>query len=575
MRARRPPPRPLVPLLLLLAGAAAAQPAPGELAAAEEAPPAAPVRFRGERLFDVWAPAQGLTPAQRAANIEGRLRALAQGPERVLQEIRTVEAADASGVVAGTSVVAAFGDADARRAGRTRQALAADAAASVREALGRDYQARAAGALARSALVALALTAAGALLLKGVRRLTRAAERRARARLQERLERPRQGQLLSLLHVDRLALAGVRLVRLALVVGVVAAWAVLVLGLFPWTRELAVAGAERLRAAGAWLVGGVVGYLPNLAYIALAVVVTRGLLRLMRAVAGEVAAGRLSVPGFYPDWAMPTYKVARLLVLALCLVVVYPYLPGSGSPAFKGISVFVGVVGSLGSSAAIANMVAGLVITYMRPFQLRDSIRIGDNYGVVIEKTLLVVRLRTLEGVDITVPNSAILQGPLYNFTAPTRREEGLVVETAVTIGYDVPWHTVEALMLAAARGTPGVVERPPPEVWQTELEDSYVRHTLRAAVDQPARRRAILAAINRRILDAFFAAGVEIMSPTYVAARDGNALAMPPEQRPAGAVPSAFRHRIVGAAEEPRHAGPAEPPARAAPQGAPAGERH
>jgi small-conductance mechanosensitive channel len=288
----------------------------------------------------------------------------------------------------------------------------------------------------------------------------------------------------------------------------------------------------------------------------------------MRLIAGEVGSGRFAISGFFPEWAAPTYKIARVLVVALCVVIIYPFLPGSGSPAFQGVSVFLGVLVSLGSTSAIANVMAGLVITYMRPFQLRDRLRIGDSEGQVIEKTLLVVRLRTLEGVEITVPNSALLQTALQNYTAPLRRDEGLVVETSVTIGYDVPWRTVEQLMLTAARATPGVVERPPPEVWQAELSDFYVKHTLRAAVGQPGRGKAILAALNQQLLESFFAAGVEIMSPHYVSARDGNTVAIPPAQRPAGAVP-AFRHRLVALEETGRAeaANGPETPERSAPE--------
>ncbi|MBF5043095.1 mechanosensitive ion channel family protein [Aggregicoccus sp. 17bor-14] len=514
----------------------------------ESAPPPAPVRFRGEELFRILAPMQGVPPEKRAVNVQARVERLAAGSDEVLEQIHTVEVGGLSGVMAADLVVVGFGAADAQLAGKPRQVLAKEAAERLHAALARDFAARSAKALGRSVLIAVGLTLGLLLLLRVLSRGVRPLERRVRERLDARLARARgKGHLLSLMRADRILLGGLTLARRLLTLGLLVTWVVLVLGLFPWTRGFARASAARLSAAAAWVVAGIASYLPNLFYIAVAALVTWGLLRMVRLASNEVQAGRLTLPRFYPEWAEPTYNIARFFALALFAVVIYPFLPGSGSPAFQGVSVFLGLVLSLGSTAAIANVVAGVVITYMRPFRVSDSIKVGDSMGVVVEKTLLVVRLRTLEGMEITVPNSAILQGQLENFTAATRGTGGLVIETSVTIGYDVPWRTVERLLLTAARRTPDLLESPEPVVWQVGLEDFYVRHTLRVAVKAAQRRKEILAALNRSVLDAFFEAGVEIMSPHYVSARDGNLAAIPPEQRPAGPV-RAFRLQQVEA---------------------------
>ena len=545
---------------LLGAGVVRAQPS-------ENAPPAATVRFRGEPLFELRASAEGRTPAQRAASIEERIRALAGGSEAVVGQIHSQEVRGRSVLFAGGTVLVVFSDADAFGSGRSREALAAESAQRLREALARDFADRSSGPLARAVLLALGLTVLFLGLLYAVQRFMRRAVRRLNARLEARA--PRQDELRSLIRVDKVLLGAMRLLRNALSLGLLVAWAVFVLGLFPWTRGLAREGFERMSAAAAWGVDAVADYLPNLVYITLAVLATRWVLRLLRLLAREVGTGRVNVPKFFPDWAEPTYKIARVLVLALSFVIIYPYLPGSGSPAFQGVSVFLGVLVSLGSTSAIANMIAGLVITYMRPFRLEDFIRIGDIEGKVIEKTLLVVRLRTLEGTEVTVPNSTLLQNALQNFSAPLRHDLGLVVEVSVSSGYDVPWRKVEGLLLDAARATPGIVEKPPPEVWQIGFEDFYVRHTLRVAVRDVERQLAILGTLRQAILERFAEAGVELLSPHFVAARDGNTTAIPPEQRPADYVPPAFRHEVFVSEESRTERGTGR---EAAP---PAPERH
>jgi small-conductance mechanosensitive channel len=271
------------------------------------------------------------------------------------------------------------------------------------------------------------------------------------------------------------------------------------------------------------------------------VVLTRIVLRVVRAGFRELEVGRVSISGFYPDWARPTYNIVRLLVIALAGVSIFPYLPGSGSSAFQSISIFVGVLVSLGSSSAVANAVAGVILTYMRPFSVGDRIRSGDAEGMVVAKNLLVVRLRTDKNEEVTLPSATVLGAHVTNYSARARRE-GLLVHTAVTIGYTEPWRKVHALLLAAARGSPGLVDEPGPFVLQTALDDFYVHYQLNAYCRDPVPLPAILAALHERIQDQFAAAGVEIMSPHYTALRDGHGIAYPEAFQKPGVEPGRFR---------------------------------
>ncbi len=251
-------------------------------------------------------------------------------------------------------------------------------------------------------------------------------------------------------------------------------------------------------------------------------------LRFLRFLAKEVEEGKLQLPGFYPDWARPTYTLLRVFVIAFTFILIFPYLPFSDSPVFRGVSVFLGLLLSLGSTSAIGNIVAGLVITYMRPFKLGDRIRIGD----VVEKTLLVTRLRTIKNEDVTIPNSAILNGNTVNYSS-SAQDKGLIINTAITLGYDVPWRQVEELLVKAALNCQGLKHNPAPFVLQTALDDFYVHYQLNAYTDQPQKMVLIYSQLHANIQDVFNEAGLEILSPHYRAARDGKARAVPPEYLP------------------------------------------
>jgi len=211
---------------------------------------------------------------------------------------------------------------------------------------------------------------------------------------------------------------------------------------------------------------------------------------------------------------------------------IFPYLPGSDSDIFKGVSVFIGILFSLGSSSAIANMVAGLVITYMRPFKINDRIKIGEITGDVIEKTLLVTRLRTIKNEIITIPNSSILTGNTTNYSSEANTQ-GLIIHTTVTIGYDVPWRIMHEALIEAALKTEMVLKDPKPFVLQTALEDFYVAYQINAYIKETSKQAIIYSNLHQNIQDVCNEHGIEILSPHYRAARDGNKTTIPDDYLP------------------------------------------
>lgn len=276
----------------------------------------------------------------------------------------------------------------------------------------------------------------------------------------------------------------------------------------------------------------VLDFLPNLFFIIVLMFVFRYLIKAVKFIFLEIDKGALRIEGFHQDWAIPTFKIVRFMILVLAAIIIFPYLPGSSSPFFQGISVFIGILFSLGSSSAIANMVSGVVLTYMRPFKIGDRVKIADTIGDVIEKTLLVTRVRTVKNVDITIPNSMVLGSHIINFSS-SANDIGLILHATVGIGYDVPWKKVHELLIAAAKETEGVLADPPPFVHQKSLDDFAVTYEINVYTNKSNAMAGVYASLYAKIQDKFNEAGVEIMSPHYTALRDGNQTTIPRDYLP------------------------------------------
>lgn len=289
------------------------------------------------------------------------------------------------------------------------------------------------------------------------------------------------------------------------------------------------------------IVNSVVHYLPNLFTVVVIYLFTRYTIRGVKYLANEVDSGNLHINGFYSDWAQPTFNIIKFLLYAFMLVIVFPYLPGSSSPAFQGVSVFLGILFSLGSSSAIGNIVAGLVITYMRPFKKGDRIKIGEITGDVIEKTMLVTRIRTIKNEEITLPNATVLSTHTINYTTGAQHS-GIIIHSTVTLGYDVAWKKVHEVLIQAALRTDLVLHAPQPFVLQTALQDFYVSYQINAYTKHPENQAKIYSDLHQNIQDCCNENGIEILSPHYRGMRDGNMTTIPEDYLPAGYVAPLFK---------------------------------
>ncbi len=263
----------------------------------------------------------------------------------------------------------------------------------------------------------------------------------------------------------------------------------------------------------------IIDYIPNLFIILIIWYCVRYIIKGLRYISHEIASEKLKISGFYPDWAEPTFNIIRFLLYAFMIAMIYPYLPGSESGVFQGISVFVGLIVSLGSSTVISNFIAGFVITYMRPFKPGDFIKVNDTVGNVIEKSPFVTRIRTIKNEVVTIPNSFIISSNTVNYSASARKY-GLIIHTVLTMGYDVPWREVHQLLIDSALATPGVLHHPLPFVLETELNDNYMCYQINAYIKNADDMPVIMSDLLQNIQDNFNNAGIELFAPHHFTTR-------------------------------------------------------
>lgn len=268
-------------------------------------------------------------------------------------------------------------------------------------------------------------------------------------------------------------------------------------------------------------------YVPNLFTISVIYFIMKYFIRFIKYIFSEIETEKLKLPGFYSDWARPTFGIMKLFLYAFMLVLIFPYLPGSDSAIFKGVSIFIGVLFSLGSSSAVGNMIAGLMITYMRPFKIGDRIQIAGVTGDVVEKTILVTRVKTPKNEIITIPNSSVLSGNTINYTIEAK-ETGLIIHTTITIGYDVPWKDVHQALIDASLKIEMILKEPKPFVRQTSLDDFYVSYQINAYTKEASKQAWLYSCLHQNIQDVCNERGIEILSPHYRAERDGNMTTIP-----------------------------------------------
>jgi small-conductance mechanosensitive channel len=504
------------------AGQEAPRPAPqlADVIVTVGAPPAV-LRFNNRPITTLRATVFGRPPAERAA-------AAAQFLDRVVQEgtagtVSTRLLQGFSMVSVGSRDIFSIAPQDADQlTGETLEGKSAETVTNLQRALDEAVELRTPRRLLVSAAQAILVTILLALGLLLLQRMHRGSVDRLLLRAEHKLEELSPDlQLLRASRATALLRRGLKVAFVAVALFFTYNWLTFVLRRFPYTRPWGESLREfltaRLEAFGLSILQGI----PNLFTVLLIVLVIRFFIRLSHHLFQAVEDGRISLPYVYPETAQPTRRLVSILLWLLALALSYPYLPGSESDAFKGVSVFVGLVVSLGSSGIVNQIMSGLTITYSRALRLGDFVKIGDVEGTVTHVGALSTKVKTPHAEDVTIPNAVVVSHVTTNYSR-FAETEGVYVPTSITIGYDTPWRQVQALLLLGAARTAGVRKQPKPVVRQTALQDFYVQYTLLVCLEQPHLRAATLDALHGNILDAFNEFGVQITSPNYEADPEG-----------------------------------------------------
>ena len=478
----------------------------------------APVVVNGKVRFQVVG-VSAYPAERRAREIAQRIEALARDPKFDPKTIRTEDAGAYHQILPGETGKAILGvlEADAEFEGVLRTVLADTLRNSIVESINDYRHDHKPAVLIKNALYAFGSMLALIVLLYGVfwgfRRLDGFLERRVKLhtqKLEAQSQRVIRGeQLLGLLH------SALRMVRALVALFLIYGFANFALSLFPQTRYAAHTMFAFVAAPLGGMVDAVIAFIPDLVFLVVLFLITRYALKLARGVFTAIDKQRIQIKGFEADWAWPTYRLVRIGIIIFALVIAYPFIPGSDSAAFKGISVLLGILFSLGSTSVISNVIAGYTMTYRRAFRIGDRVKIGDTVGDVTEMRVLVTHLRTPKNEEVVIPNSTILNGEVTNYSTMAR-DQGLILHTTVGIGYDVPWRQVEAMLLLAAEHTEGFLKEPKPFIRHKSLGDYAVNYELNAYCGDASQMNALYTEMHRNIQDVFNENGVQIMSPAY-----------------------------------------------------------
>lgn len=496
---------------------------------AQGAAPVGTVAVAGRPLFVIRSGVGTFSTAERATAINERLARVAARPRAADIVVRASDvglfiAADETPVMSVT-------DADALAEKTSTRALAERWREAIAGALGAARAQDARRTLARRVATTAAVILLALVLLWGLARGRRALGRRvARIPIRDHGIRFRGLELVPASATMQGIERAISTAFVALGLVTLAGALLLVFSQFPATQGYANTVLGWVWQPLVEIFWGTVAYLPHLITILVIVVVSRALMRVVGFVFDQADRGTISLEPWIPrDVARPTSVLVRTAVGLIALFFIAPLIPGTGSTAARGLSVIIGLAVSFGSSSTVGNLIAGIVLAYMRPFKLGDRVRVAETTGDVVERTFLHTKILTIRNEEVVIPSLMVIGGAMTNYSARAR-QDGLILHTAVTIGYDAPWRKVHELLIAAARATPDIAGTPSPFVRQTALNDWFVSYELNAYTSEANRMATILSDLHQHIQDEFNAAGVEIMSPHYLQLRDGNAPAMPEE---------------------------------------------
>ncbi len=508
-----------------------------------------PVVLDGETLFNFSSKVEGIPAKDRAERVSIRIEKVAKNFVIPVDSIKIEEFEGLKLISTEEQLLLAVTKSDAQVANRPLDELATEYLQKVKEAITQYREERGTERLFQNILTWVFDTAVAIVLLIVLRKIFNLINRRIEAWRGTRF-RPLSIQTWQLLSVDQeanLFLGLLKIIYWVIVAVIFFVYFIAIGHYFPQTENWAEAILGSFLTALEIFGKALLAYLPNLFTIVLTLVVTFYIIRFSRLFFNAIDSGTLSLPGFDQEWARPTARLTTILICALAFATIFPLLPGATSPAFQGLSIFVGALFTLGGASAIANLVGGIVIIYTRAFRVGDIIELDKFKGKVHEKTILSTRIRTLNNEIITIPNATLTNSSIVNYNATLRElNEPMVVRANITLGYDVPWRLVERVLVEAASTTPGILEEPSPYIKIISLDDFYVNYELRAYTNKIDKLRTIYKELPQNILDKCNEAEIEILSPHYSAVRDGNQNTIPEDYLPKDYTAPGFRVHLL-----------------------------
>lgn len=491
--------------------------------------PGAPLIIDGDTLLVIYARKGGMRPEARVSATKSKVMEVGKRLTMFVDSIYVFDSEVSSDVMVGEDVILSVTDLDALWMGMERMELAETYRAAISKKVKELHETYGLQQKLQSVGWVVLIIAVQVLLIWLIVWLFRRWKFSITRKLLRRIKSVSIKDY-PLLDTHRLGISIIfvlNLARLLLILEVVLVGVTFMFSFFPETKAYTYKVLGFIWNPLSDILKAVVVYLPDLFKIVVIIICFHYLMKAIHYFADEIANGRLKINGFYADWALPTYTILRVLLYSFMFVMIWPLLPNSDSEIFQGVSVFIGLVVSLGSTSVVGNVMAGLVMTYMRPFRLGDYIRYGDTEGEVVEKSMLVTRIRTRKNEIVTIPNSNMMSSQTSNYTL-SAQQYGVIVHTKITIGYDEPWQKIERLLLEAADKTDGIKKHPKPFVRITTLDDFYVEYEINGCTERAKTLPAVYSTLHQNILDTMHGAGVEIMSPHIQARRDNLPVQIP-----------------------------------------------
>jgi small-conductance mechanosensitive channel len=477
----------------------------------------APVKLDGHVLFYLRG-VSSFTAETRVKEINKKLKSFAENDSISADSIKIVDSKSYSGIYAGDKILLRILDADAEIEGIGREILAQIITKKISESVNLYRVNRSRPVIIENSIYAIFSIVIFAIILFIIVKLSKRINIRLQNRIKAKIDSVenisfnliKSNQIWKAFHVLFNTLRNILIISLS------AVFINYILSLFPWTNPFAVYLFNLVVEPILHLGSSFLNYIPKFIFLVIIYFITKYTLKLIKLFFSGLETGGIVIKDFHPEWAISTFKIVRTFIIAFAVIIAYPYIPGSDSVAFKGVSVFLGILFSIGSSGFIGNLIAGYSMIYRSAFRKGDYIEVEGQTGFVEEQQLLVTRLRSLKNEEIILPNSILLNSKIINYTAKAK-ETGIILHTVVGIGYETPWRQVDAMLKLAAKRTEGLLSNPPPFVQKMILGDFAVNYEINAYCKDVNNIKRIYTLLHENILDVFNENNVQIMTPSYV----------------------------------------------------------